>query len=49
MTEVPIQQANRLDRVARPGCATPLIRAAQTLIAEDRTHVPILEINTQRN
>jgi hypothetical protein len=48
MTEVPMQQANRLDcRKARTRDA--LIRAAQTLIAEDRTHVPILEINTQRN
>ena len=48
MTEVPMQQANRLAcRKARTRDA--LIRAAQTLIAEDRTHVPIMQINTQRN
>lgn len=43
MTEAPSQQGNRLDRrKARTRAA--LIRAAQTLIAEGRTHVPILEI-----
>ena len=43
MTQAPTQQANRLDRrKARTRAA--LIRAAQTLIAEGRTHVPILEI-----
>jgi AcrR family transcriptional regulator len=43
VTEAPSQQGNRLDRrKARTRAA--LIRAAQTLIAEGRTHVPILEI-----
>src|SRR5664279_3819428 len=43
MTEVPMQQANRLDR-RKARTRDALIRAAQMLIAEDRTHVPILEI-----
>ena len=43
MSNAPTQQANRLDRrKARTRAA--LIRAAQTLIAEGRTNVPILEI-----
>jgi len=43
MANAPTQQANRLDRrKARTRAA--LIRAAQTLIAEGRTNVPILEI-----
>lgn len=43
MTTSPGQHGNRLDRrKARTRAA--LIRAAQTLIAEDRTDVPILEI-----
>ena len=43
MNNAPTQQANRLDRrKARTRAA--LIRAAQTLIAEGRTNVPILEI-----
>ena len=43
MGTAPTQQGNRLDRrKARTRAA--LIRAAQTLIAEGRTHVPILEI-----
>ncbi len=43
MTTAPTQPANRLDRrKARTRAA--LIRAAQTLIAEGRTNVPILEI-----
>jgi AcrR family transcriptional regulator len=43
MSEAPTQQGNRLDRrKARTRAA--LIRAAQTLIAEGRTNVPILEI-----
>ena len=43
MTNAPTQQANRLDRrKARTRAA--LIRAAQALIAEGRTNVPILEI-----
>src|SRR5689334_7163416 len=43
MSESPAQQVNRLDRrKARTRAA--LIRAAQTLIAEGRTNVPILEI-----
>ena len=43
MTAAPTQPANRLDRrKARTRAA--LIRAAQTLIAEGRTNVPILEI-----
>ena len=43
MTTAPTPSVNRLDRrKARTRAA--LIRAAQTLIAEDRTNVPILEI-----
>ena len=43
MTTAPTPPANRLDRrKARTRAA--LIRAAQTLIAEGRTNVPILEI-----
>ena len=43
MTTAPTPPGNRLDRrKARTRAA--LIRAAQTLIAEGRTHVPILEI-----
>src|SRR6476660_8807742 len=43
MSETPSPTANRLDRrKARTRAA--LIRAAQTLIAEGRTNVPILEI-----
>ena len=43
MSNAPTQQVNRLDRrKARTRAA--LIRAAQTLIAEGRTSVPILEI-----
>jgi AcrR family transcriptional regulator len=43
MSNAATQQANRLDRrKARTRAA--LIRAAQTLIAEGRTNVPILEI-----
>jgi AcrR family transcriptional regulator len=43
MSEAPTQPGNRLDRrKARTRAA--LIRAAQTLIAEGRTNVPILEI-----
>ena len=43
MSNAPTQQANRLDRrKARTRAA--LIRAAQMLIAEGRTNVPILEI-----
>ena len=43
MSNAPTQQTNRLDRrKARTRAA--LIRAAQTLIAEGRTNVPILEI-----
>jgi len=43
MDDAPTQPANRLDRrKARTRAA--LIRAAQTLIAEGRTNVPILEI-----
>ncbi|TCO28019.1 TetR family transcriptional regulator [Kribbella steppae] len=43
MSNAPTEQANRLDRrKARTRAA--LIRAAQTLIAEGRTNVPILEI-----
>lgn len=43
MSNAPTQQANRLERrKARTRAA--LIRAAQTLIAEGRTNVPILEI-----
>jgi AcrR family transcriptional regulator len=43
MSDAPTQQPNRLDRrKARTRAA--LIRAAQTLIAEGRTNVPILEI-----
>jgi AcrR family transcriptional regulator len=43
MSNAPTQQANRLDRrKARTRAA--LIRAAQALIAEGRTNVPILEI-----
>ena len=43
MTTAPTQPGNRLDRrKARTRAA--LIRAAQTLIAEGRTNVPILEI-----
>jgi AcrR family transcriptional regulator len=43
MTTAPTRPGNRLDRrKARTRAA--LIRAAQTLIAEGRTHVPILEI-----
>jgi AcrR family transcriptional regulator len=43
MSTTPTQQANRLDRrKARTRAA--LIRAAQTLIAQGRTNVPILEI-----
>ena len=43
MSNAPTQQANRLDRrKARTRAA--LIRAAQTLIAQGRTNVPILEI-----
>jgi AcrR family transcriptional regulator len=43
MASTPTPPANRLDRrKARTRAA--LIRAAQTLIAEGRTHVPILEI-----
>jgi AcrR family transcriptional regulator len=43
MSTAPTQQGNRLDRrKARTRAA--LIRAAQTLIAEGRTNVPILEI-----
>jgi AcrR family transcriptional regulator len=43
MTTAPTQPNNRLDRrKARTRAA--LIRAAQTLIADGRTHVPILEI-----
>src|SRR6476469_5949844 len=43
MTNAPMQPVNRLDRrKARTRAA--LIRAAQTLIAEGRTNVPILEI-----
>ena len=43
MSETPTQPANRLDRrKARTRAA--LIRAAQTLIAQGRTNVPILEI-----
>ena len=43
MDDAPTRPANRLDRrKARTRAA--LIRAAQTLIAEGRTNVPILEI-----
>ena len=43
MSTAPTEQANRLDRrKARTRAA--LIRAAQMLIAEGRTNVPILEI-----
>ena len=43
MSDAPHQQGNRLDRrKARTRAA--LIRAAQTLIAQGRTNVPILEI-----
>jgi AcrR family transcriptional regulator len=43
MSNAPTQQANRLDRrKARTRAA--LIRAAQALIAEGRTNVPVLEI-----
>ena len=43
MSNAPVQQVNRLDRrKARTRAA--LIRAAQTLIAEGKTNVPILEI-----
>jgi AcrR family transcriptional regulator len=43
MSKAPTQQANRLDRrKARTRAA--LIRAAQALIAEGRTNVPVLEI-----
>ena len=43
MSNAPVRQVNRLDRrKARTRAA--LIRAAQTLIAEGRTNVPILEI-----
>ncbi|HEX7537431.1 MAG TPA: TetR/AcrR family transcriptional regulator [Dermatophilaceae bacterium] len=43
MSDAPTQQGNRLDRrKARTRAA--LIRAAQTLIAEGRTNVPVLEI-----
>jgi AcrR family transcriptional regulator len=43
MSTAPTQQGNRLDRrKARTRAA--LIRAAQTLLAEGRTNVPILEI-----
>src|SRR6476620_10947412 len=39
----PSKQGNRLDR-RKARTRDALIRAAQTLIAEGRTHVPILEI-----
>ena len=43
MSSAPTQQVNRLDRrKARTRAA--LIEAAQTLIAEGRTNVPVLEI-----
>ena len=43
MSNAPVRQVNRLDRrKARTRAA--LIRAAQTLIAEGKTNVPILEI-----
>ncbi len=43
MSDTPTQQGNRLDRrKARTRAA--LVRAAQTLIAEGRTNVPVLEI-----
>jgi len=46
MSNVPAQQTNRLDRrKARTRAA--LIRAAQTLIAQGRTNVPILEITQE--
>ena len=43
MTTAPTQQGNRLDR-RKAQTRAALIRAAQTLIAEGRTNVPILEI-----
>ena len=43
MSNAPTQQANRLDR-RKARTRTALIRAAQTLIAEGKTNVPILEI-----
>ena len=43
MSNAPTQQANRLDR-RKARTRGALIRAAQTLIAEGRTNVPILEI-----
>ena len=43
MTNAPTQQATRLDR-RKAQTRAALIRAAQTLIAEGRTNVPILEI-----
>ena len=43
MSNAPTQQANRLDR-RKARTRGALIRAAQTLIAEGKTNVPILEI-----
>ena len=43
MSHAATQQANRLDR-RKARTRTALIRAAQTLIAEGKTNVPILEI-----
>jgi AcrR family transcriptional regulator len=43
MSNAPTQQINRLDR-RKARTRGALIRAAQTLIAEGRTNVPILEI-----
>jgi len=43
MSNAPSQQSNRLDR-RKAQTRAALIRAAQTLIAQGRTNVPILEI-----
>ena len=43
MSNAPSQQANRLDR-RKAQTRAALIRAAQTLMAQGRTNVPILEI-----